>query len=277
MLAPGVASGSYAETLALFKWLPDADPTHLPFVLPAFHTALHPARISTILARFDSLGWPSIRSDIDQAHLCLRAIFLIGRSDFIQFDASVDLLSGDDFDDTTIRHMIFLELIRLLHNNKPVKPIIDSSPGVYVVVGRAWRHFLVEEPDDKDGGLFDVAYLLSIWASNNVRNSSVLEELITGSGGTQAQLASIVVSHIKRVLPDPDSPVSDQTMIHIIGLACIVSSTHPGFGDALLSAGIVVPLTTAVRALCRSTVGNVIIPLRTLFSSLVNHISSLHQ
>ncbi|KAJ6477502.1 hypothetical protein C8R45DRAFT_1101831 [Mycena sanguinolenta] len=296
VLAAAAAFGSYAETLALFKSMRDRDPSNLPLLLPAFYTSLDPARISSILARFDSSGWPHISSEISQAHLCLRAISIIARAHaipdgsfadlwkhvwpWIEFlDEYEDSLSGHDFGDATVRYMVSLVIIRLLHNDEGARPLIDTTPGVYVVVGRAWRHFLREE-GDKYGGLFDVSYLLSVWTQNKDWKSSAFKEIVTGSGGTQADLASIVVSHIKYVLPFPDSPVLPQTTIHFIGLVSIVYSKtitghrHPTFEDALLSAGIVVPLTTALRALCRSPLDNVDAPLKPLFSALVDYISS---
>ncbi|KAJ6478879.1 hypothetical protein C8R45DRAFT_1101319 [Mycena sanguinolenta] len=98
-------------------------------------------------------------------------------------------------------------------------------------------------------------------------------DLVEGSTRNREQ----AVSHIKRALPVPDSPVSEQSMIHLIGIAGIISyagDPYLGFGYALLSTGIVVPLAIVGRALCHSTLDKVRIPLRVLFSALVELISS---
>ncbi|KAJ6586006.1 hypothetical protein B0H19DRAFT_1228164 [Mycena capillaripes] len=93
-------------------------------------------------------------------------------------------------------------------------------------------------------------------------------------------LASVVVSHINRALPSPDSAVTHQTIFHLVGIVYIVASeTVTGhrdlaLRDALLSHGIITALTTVCRALSRSTLPIVEIELRGLLSALVDHLCS---
>ncbi|KAF7324314.1 MYND-type domain-containing protein [Mycena sanguinolenta] len=292
MRATAAASGSHDETLALISDIEDMAPKHRPLLIPVFCVGLKPANIPRILARFDSFGWTSIRSEIVQAHLCLRGIWELGNHKAIVTGAFVDLwkriwpwvefldeyeetLSDEDFLDGETRYSGFLSLMRFLRGDKAAAHLIDSTPGLYVVVRSAWRHFIDAEDE---AGLADVSYFLGLLFKNDW-NAPTFDELIIGAGGTRSDLASIVVSHITHVLPDPDSPVTSQTIFHLVGIVYIVASESvtgyqdPEFQDDLLSHGIVAALTTAVRALCRSTLETAGIELKGLLPALVDQLS----
>ncbi|KAJ6483300.1 hypothetical protein C8R45DRAFT_300445 [Mycena sanguinolenta] len=260
-------------------------------MIPVFYSGLNPALIPTILTRFDLLGWPSVRSEIIQAHLCLRGVLDLASRNVIVPGAIVDIwrnvwpwvqfldeyaesLSNDDFPDAETRYSEFLSLIRFFRANEAAGQLIDSPPGLYVVVGRAWRHLIRERNEE---GLADASYFLGL---NRDWNSPAFDELITGSGGTRSELASVVISHITYALPNPDCPVTHDTLSFLVGIFYIVASESvAGYQDLafqghLLSQGIVSTLTIAVRALCRSKLKVAGIMLQGFGSTLVTQISS---
>ncbi|KAJ6495170.1 hypothetical protein C8R45DRAFT_1094828 [Mycena sanguinolenta] len=210
-------------------------------LLPAFHSGLNPARIDAVLPRFDSTGWASVRSVIAQVHACLAGITQLGMYEAIPQDAFVDFwqnvwswikfldeyessLSGDDLlaPDAT-RYMGFLSLLRFLRYNETVGQLCDSDIDRWMVLGRAWRHFIEAENETAVPGLDDVAYFLGIWVQPNSWNSAAFEQLVRGAGGTRMDLGSLVVSHLKCLIPSPDSAVTQETIIHILSLICVIA------------------------------------------------------
>ncbi|KAJ6496312.1 hypothetical protein C8R45DRAFT_1072542 [Mycena sanguinolenta] len=306
MRAVAVARGSEVETIALLAGLGSTAPEHLPLLVPAFCAALISTRIPRILARFDSSGWMSIRSDIVQVHFCLNGISDLGALKAIPSSAFVDLwkivwpwiefldeyeesLCGDnllrDAFDGANRYTGFLVLICVLRNSRETseaaEKLIDSTDGLYIVVGRAWGH-LIHAKDD--AGLTHVSYFLGLWLPSVNVNSPAFHDLISGTGGTQTDLASIVVSHIKRVFPSPHSPVTRDSNLHLAAALPIATcegvtgSSDPAFQRTLLSCGIVPALTIAFRALCHSPLGTMeTVVLKEFFLLLLDQISSFPQ
>ncbi|KAJ6481983.1 hypothetical protein C8R45DRAFT_1151310 [Mycena sanguinolenta] len=297
--AISAASGALKETHALHNDLPHVPHRHLLLLLPAFFAPLDPARISAILTRFDSSGWLSIRADVVQAHMCLGAICQLGASMVIPTDAFPDLwrrvwpwiefldeyhepLSGDGLLDGLMdgetQYTAFLSLMRFLHNNVPTGPMTDPPTGMYVVVGRAWRHLLHGE--DTLRGMPEVSHFIGLRLNNTTWNSAAFEELVVGAGGTRTDLASMVVSHIKRFLPDGNAVVTEETYSHFMGILPIVASESftghrdHAFEDALLSSGIVAALTIASQAVCHSTHPRAGSALKVALPALIHQISS---
>ncbi|KAJ6458207.1 hypothetical protein C8R45DRAFT_1183650 [Mycena sanguinolenta] len=181
-----------------------------------------------------------------------------------------ELLDGES------RYAGSLQLIRFLHAIETVGKLIDSTAGFYVVIGRAWPH-LVHAEDE--AGLADVSYCFKLWFSRPDWVSNSLPDLILGTGGTRTDLASLIVSHIKRVLSNPDSTVTEQTVLHLVGILCMVTNESitghqdPALQQCLVSCGIVAPPTIACRALCRSKQPGVRMELGGLLSALIDQIS----
>ncbi|KAJ6507067.1 hypothetical protein C8R45DRAFT_971447 [Mycena sanguinolenta] len=298
-LAVAVASGAHEETLALLQSLPTLAPEHSLSLFPAFHLALDPALISVVLSRFDSSGWDSIRSDIVRVHRCLSGLLQLATRKAIPPGASVHLwehiwpwmqfldeceetLSGNDFRDASFspqsRYFRFLSIIRFLRDDEAAKVVIDSTEGRWVVIGRAWRHFIHA---DNDLGLDPIAHFLGLWPRAPHLKPCAFKELILGAGGTWTHLASLVVSHIKRCLPYPDSSFTQRFVIPVLGVIHILAhenageneDPYPVFQAALLSCGIVAALTTAARAVCQSAVTHADTVLHMILTALINHLS----
>ncbi|KAJ6490832.1 hypothetical protein C8R45DRAFT_1213076 [Mycena sanguinolenta] len=265
--ATAAASGSSEETLSLLDDLQDIPQKHLPSLLPFFYAGLYPAaaRISAVLTQFDSSGWPSVQFQIVQVHGCLRGLLYLAACKAITRAAFVDLwhnlwpwiefldeydecFPGDGLPDAVTRYDTFMPLIRFLHDENSdavTRKVIDATPGLFVVIGRAWRLFILAGHED---GITDVSHFFELGST------LYTQDLIIGTGG-RANLASAIVSHINRILPGP-------------------APTLRTLKDALLSCRIVTALTTATRVLCRSTVPLSRPVLGGFFSVMVKHISS---
>ncbi|KAJ6492064.1 hypothetical protein C8R45DRAFT_1212913 [Mycena sanguinolenta] len=196
MRAAAAASGSHDETLALIRDLEGIAPKYHPQLIPVFCAGLNPAHIPGILAQFDVMGWSSIRSEIVQGHLCIRGISELGILNAIVPGAFVDIwnhvwpwvefldeyeesLSDEDLLDAKTRYSGFLSSMRSLNGSRAAEKMIDSTPDVYVVIGRAWRHFIDGE---YEGGLTNVSYFLGLWFKNTHWDSAAFDELILGAG-----------------------------------------------------------------------------------------------
>ncbi|KAF7378236.1 MYND-type domain-containing protein [Mycena sanguinolenta] len=166
------------DTITLVSDISDIAPEHFQLLIPVLYAVLDPARISTILSRFDSSGWPSIKANIVEAYACLR-----GMSQF--FNA--------------------------------------ISPGACIDL---WQHVWpwIKFLDEFDGCL-PIKEVLPVQV-RYAASSTVFEELVTRTGGTRTDLASVVISLIKHVLPKPDSPVTSQTISHLVGTLYIISTRN---------------------------------------------------
>ncbi|KAJ6479103.1 hypothetical protein C8R45DRAFT_359051 [Mycena sanguinolenta] len=286
--AAAATFGSEEETVAFVNGLPDVDPRHLPHLMPVVYIGLSTSPIRQILPRFDSSGWASIKGDIARVHSSMYGLMYLGVSQLINPGARVHLwerlwpwirfldeyeesLRGDDLLPVTMRYVRFVTVIRLLHVDESTKQLIDSSPGLYVVLGRAWRHLISVNPD----GMAHVSYFLGTLFQHTNWNLATFDELIVGTGGTRMDLASIAVSHLQDVIPSPDCPVTDEIASSLFGVLHIVSNhKDTQFEDALVSSGIIASLTVASRALCGKALLAATVHLKICFGSLVSKIAS---
>jgi hypothetical protein len=77
---------------------------------------------------------------------------------------------------------------------------------------------------ENDEGFDDVCHFLGLLFRNIERIPGAFEELIAGAGGTREELASLVVLYIDRVLPRPDSTVTTQALLHLVGIVYLVAN-----------------------------------------------------
>ncbi|KAJ6467243.1 hypothetical protein C8R45DRAFT_1019527 [Mycena sanguinolenta] len=289
--AEAAVSGSHEEIMSLFDDPENIAPAHLRSLLPVPYSVLNPARIPEILAQFDTSGWRSIRRYIFQAHTSIRSILVLFSSEAIPLGASVDLWeavwpwiaflneyeqslsSGKDSigEESPNAYKRYLALIRYLEKDETARQLIYSTAGLYVVVGRAWPYLIHADAET----LYSVSHFLAQWFGPDQWNPAAYEDVIVGCGGSRMDLATLIVSQIQRMLPRPDSTVTENTVLHLIGVLCIGHEPDPELDDALLSCGIVTALTTASRALCRCHLDIAETVVKGFLPALVlNHISS---
>lgn len=123
-----------------------------------------------------------------------------------------------------------------------------------------------------------MSQFLGLWFRHKKWNSAAFENLVNGVGGTLEDLASLIVLHIRRVLPNSDSTVTPQTISHLTGVLYLVGSGilrehwNYSFRTALSSHGIVTALTTVSLALARSTEDMAQLELKPFLATLVDHL-----
>ncbi|KAJ7899693.1 hypothetical protein B0H13DRAFT_2029664 [Mycena leptocephala] len=291
--ATAAAHGSMHALSTLFDEISNVAPEHLPFLLPAFHSNLDPVEIPTMLERVDlsAMHVESVRLRVTQALIGLRGIATLGVLRVIPSPALVDLwpnawqwiefldayrdnLPSADILSSAATYLVYVTVFRIFRENEQASSLIDVAGGVCVVVGRAWSGF-VHADDNK--GLDSVCDFLG--RSFTILDHNKLDEFVVGAGDTRTDFASLVVSHIERVVPHSDTIVTQATLFQLIGLLYLVEGVFLGafdvaVRDTLLSQGIVTALTTASRALSSSTEPNAKIALKGLFGALVSAFST---
>ncbi|KAJ7917615.1 hypothetical protein B0H13DRAFT_1994406 [Mycena leptocephala] len=291
--ATAAAHGSMHALSTLFDEISNIAPEHLPFLLPAFYSSLDPVEIPTMLERVDlsAMHVESVRLRVTQALTGLRGIATLGVLRVIPSPALVDLwpnawqwiefldayrdnLPSADILSSAATYLVYVTIFRLFRGNEQASSLIDVAGGVCVVVGRAWSGF-VHADDNK--GFDSVCDFLG--RSFTILDHNKLDEFVVGAGNTRTDFASLVVSHIERVVPHSDTVVTQATLFQLIGVLYLVEGVFLGafdvaVRDTLLSQGIVTALTTASRALSSSTEPNAKIALKGLFGALVSAFST---
>ncbi|KAJ6526651.1 hypothetical protein B0H19DRAFT_1196718 [Mycena capillaripes] len=292
--ASAVASGSAEEVWPLVDGIDATSSQYLPFITPALYASPDPVEIPTILEWLDSstpfVHFAAIRSVIARTLIALRGLSDLGFRKAIPVGAHVDLwlrtwpwiefldqyrdhLPGcDSILPAPTRYQLFVSLFRFFRENDEADKLIDSCVGSCAVVGRAWCILL----DAEDGeGFSDVCHFIGLWFRQDEWRLDIFEELLTGVGGSRMALASLVVAHINRVHPTPDSAVTRKTVFNLVGVVFFVKKVSgewdAAFRDALLAQGIVTALTIVSRVLSASTssIPAVETELKGFFSSLV--------
>ncbi|KAJ7922529.1 hypothetical protein B0H13DRAFT_1865711 [Mycena leptocephala] len=177
------------------------------------------------------------------------------------------------------RYASYMSLMRCLDDDAAVEQLRRSTVGLYVVVGRAWRHLIDRKEQTAPEGIAYVSHFIG-WRHKISSNSQAFEDLMIGTGGTPTGLAAIVVSHIKFCFPNPDSCVTDYTISCLGSVLCLFAPQKvPGphdivFKDALLSHGLIAAAITAARALCRSTLACANFEVTAIFLAVVIQLTS---
>ncbi|KAJ7649497.1 hypothetical protein DFH06DRAFT_1208370 [Mycena polygramma] len=290
--ATAAASGSPRELQKLVEDLRKAlvPPEYRTLLLPPFYANLDPAEIPLILESLDAtpIQTEAIRFRIVQVLGNLKIVSILGRLNSVSLDAFVDLwlrvwpwiefldeyqdhVPGIEHFSRTQRYSIYVALLLLFRHQNEASALMDSTGGAYVVVGKAWSHFVHRYGEDARH-LYDVCHFLSfshgLWGNDGAReqNPFPFKGLITGAGGTRTDFASLVVSHLDRVVGDPDPR---QIVDSGAGILLVLGSDL-SLRDALLVQGIVPPLTTAVLALSSSPSDIHAVVLDTVFPALID-------
>ncbi|KAJ6501777.1 hypothetical protein DFH09DRAFT_1375711 [Mycena vulgaris] len=261
-LAKDAAHGSLEEIKLLYDWMQGIRRNQGRLVLPAFHASLEAFDIATILDQLESLASSKdiVRRLVAQNLLSLRAILDLIMNQCVDKAALVSLWppiwsapgSGSFYEPST-----YGDYVALLGYLIKTSSLMHTSPGVHVVVARAWSR-LVQAGSDRDFGDLCEALTGLLCSPDAVK----LEELVDGGGGTRADLASLAVLHIGRVLPSPDSAVTLETFTYL--------------GYALLSQNLVRALKIAVLALSNGNLRSSVDAFDTLaraFSVLVKFLT----
>ncbi|KAJ7652819.1 hypothetical protein DFH06DRAFT_1330913 [Mycena polygramma] len=287
--ANAAAHGSIQNIHSLAAGIPTLAAEYRPFLLPAFYAMLDPTEIRTLLDRLDS----STNGDVEALRLRFTrtllglhgianlALFKVippaALTDlwprvwaWIQFlDIYQDYLPRPRLEWGMSSYDLYLKVFRVFQRNTEASELVHATPGVRVVVGRAWRLFVRV----REGTCFDD---VCDFLAHGIKDAGTanFDELVDGAGGSRADLASVIVSHMDRVLPNPTSTVTETTFRRLATIIFIVEDTLLADWDvalraALVSKGIVKALTTTLLALCHSHLPLAPSVLKSFFSGLV--------
>ncbi|KAJ7510593.1 hypothetical protein B0H11DRAFT_1955376 [Mycena galericulata] len=238
---------------------PYSQPGHF---LPVFLANVDPDRIPS-LGQIDAISRGELDSPIDRALLSLYAI--AGRqSEVLHAEASLDvwpsvwkwiefldayrqILPGTADQE---RYTLYMSLISQLQKKHPkTKDLIDATPGVRVVLARAWSSFVRLDDCVRQEGF---RHLCEIMLDLKMSNPTKFGEVIEGAGGDATSLAFVIIKHIKHSVA-PSQPPSALALRVVIELLD-ETDADVGFKSALLSSGIVKALTSTVCLLTVSAI-----------------------
>ncbi|KAJ7908827.1 hypothetical protein B0H13DRAFT_2495732 [Mycena leptocephala] len=266
------AYGSMHALKTLFDGIPNTAPEHLPFLLPVFHSSLDPVEILTILERVDlsAMQTESVRLRVAQALIGLRGIVALGALRVIPSPAPVDLWPNtwqwieflDTYHDNLPNADVLSSTDTIFRENEQASSLIGAAVSVCVVVGRAWPDLVHADNKKAFGSLCGF-----FGCSLNILDHNKFDEFVAGAGNTRTDFASLVVSHIERVVPHSGTIVTEANLFQLLGIMYLVEGVFLGtfdvvFRHVLLSQGIVTALTTASQAISCSTEPEAKITLR---------------
>jgi hypothetical protein len=181
-----------------------------------------------------------------------------------------------DFKSNVSRYATYMQIFRWFARIPQVGVLITTTPGVYTVVGRAWAH-LIDQPGDE--GFDDCCKYLGHWFTSNTWAHTVFEELVSGAGGTRHHLASVILAHLKRVIPTPHYDMTEESVIRLMGPLYITRQIMAGdwdvpFRHTLLSRGIITALTSVLCSVGRSTHPIAMLQTKGFLVSLVSGLMS---
>ncbi|KAJ7118504.1 hypothetical protein C8R43DRAFT_1035933 [Mycena crocata] len=169
----------------------------------------------------------------------------------------------------------FFLQIRQLQDDVHTADLIERTPGVRILVGRAWTFLLDAEISlgDEDGllAIADVVGRFRQLSMHPLDPSDFqlhVEELIEGAGGTSTDFAQLIVRSFWAVLSDGDGALSEDNILLFQGLLVFLQSPqyHPYFPvEAFLACGIFKPLFCVVCALNIAPIPNVAVILNGCF------------
>ncbi|KAJ7458955.1 hypothetical protein FB451DRAFT_576939 [Mycena latifolia] len=162
-------------------------------------------------------------------------------------------------------YALYMSLILDLRTHGETKDLIEATPGVRVVVARAWAIFLGLDNCISDAGFHDVCRVLGHDLKRSLPVN--LEEMIEGAGGSVADLALLLIKHIN-VVVSSGQPPSDMTELFLVGVIGLLDETdyNGTLQTSLLSAGIVETLMSGMCFLAGTRVPRAFDILRDFFT-----------
>ncbi|KAJ7261173.1 hypothetical protein C8J57DRAFT_1337259 [Mycena rebaudengoi] len=161
----------------------------------------------------------------------------------------VDVIALSDVDS----YSIYCAIILRLYDHKQSKELLYATPGVRDVMTRAWTIFLANQTTPKLDLLGICRFMMA-----DVITPKNLQGLLLGAGGDFPDLAKLLADHLNFVIPVPDHPISDDTLLLLsaaVRLLKSINHRNEEWSSELLSQGIVQPLVVTMRSLAVSAKG----------------------
>ncbi|KAJ6612559.1 hypothetical protein B0H10DRAFT_2223052 [Mycena sp. CBHHK59/15] len=228
--ATAALTGTLQDLIRLVLAIPDSP--HAGLFLPVFYEHLDPDRIPTI-DQLDSYT-ASTNKIIAKAIFSLRGIGTLSKRRVLSAEVASDLWRriwpwiqfkhtyGDCLPNPLVgaaeaeAYALYISLILLLRMESNTADMIDRTPGVKVVISRAW--LVILNIGDRAGiGWFDTVCRV-LHRDLMPADGPNFAELIEGAGGSQSDLAALMVRHLDRVVPGPDCTLTEEIVRDFGGL-----------------------------------------------------------
>ncbi|KAJ7502655.1 hypothetical protein B0H11DRAFT_1907210 [Mycena galericulata] len=242
--------------------------SHSIYHLPVFYLNLDPAKIPNIAELDEKIRDPDVSATITAAILCLDALYFLHETppgaypdlwprvwkwtDFLETYPYCNRYASSHRAQDISLH--FFYYVARLRQNPTTACLIDSTPRVRIFIAKIWG-ILVETEDYREfEDLCDF-----IGRDIAVSDAEHFEEFVEGSGGTVADLASLVVEHITWTTSHLTSDVCSKGLFLLdccirFLIATNFDTCYAQFNAALVDRGIVKALIGAVLALEEATV-----------------------
>ncbi|KAJ7754401.1 hypothetical protein DFH07DRAFT_823194 [Mycena maculata] len=140
----------------------------------------------------------------------------------------------------------FFQIISRLQDDKETNDLIYATPGVRVVVTRAWALFL----DNQSNSEADLVGICRFVAADTLTSANTAEILV-GAGRRDEDLARLFVSHLHFAVPGPDHIASGETLVLLGGVIRLLKgiNRNENWRNALLSQGIIKSLVLTMVCL----------------------------
>ncbi|KAJ7183464.1 hypothetical protein C8R46DRAFT_1344292 [Mycena filopes] len=235
--------------------------------LPAFYGSLDTSPIPELIARLGSSSSSSadyqfFDDKVSRACLALQSILALDTKAMVPTPAAPDLWPRIwpwvEFIDTyrdplpkiqmlenqVVYYNAVLNIILLLRRHEATAAVIDATPGIRVILVRIWALY-VQDPEiagkNKFGNLCGY-----IHSSLKLHEDPNFAEAIEGAGGSRAELATIVLKHIKHVVAFPSANNTIFCLRPVVALLRHKCRADTLFDQTLIDQGVVEILTSVV-------------------------------
>ncbi|KAJ6473303.1 hypothetical protein DFH09DRAFT_470245 [Mycena vulgaris] len=294
-LALSAAKGSLDALRQVIALLSTDDYPRPDLLAPVFFANLDPSGISS-QARLKA-SQSSDGSPIPRAILALKALATRnadGSGRVLTTDASPDVwprvwkwiqlldryredLVGVNPLPDTESYAIYCAIILRLQDHRGTREAIYATTGVRDVIARAWTVFM----DNPRNPAVDLVSVCRFLLEDTISPINI-DGLMMGSGCSITTLASLFAAHLTFVIPTPDSPVSNETLLllrPVIRLLDAINYRNELWNSALVSGGIVSALIMTMRSLAVAPVDGADAMLDDCFTVLMRilMVTSQHQ
>ncbi|KAJ7447746.1 hypothetical protein B0H11DRAFT_2335061 [Mycena galericulata] len=261
------AKGSLKDLEQLRLIVMNSSSSYTVDYLPVFYRNLDPAKIPNIAELDEKIQDPDVSDTVTAAVLSLDALyFLYGTPLDLYPDLWPRVWKWTDFLDTypycnhtcsgeaQATSLGYFYYVARFWKNPQASCLIDSTPRVRIFIAKIWG-IMVE---NEDYHYFEDLCKF-IGRDEAVSDAEHLEEFVEGSGGTEADLASLVVKHITRTTPNlTGTDVCSKWLFQLdccirFAMAAHFGACYAKFNAVLMDHGIVKALIGAVLALEEAT------------------------
>ncbi|KAJ6620979.1 hypothetical protein B0H10DRAFT_1031606 [Mycena sp. CBHHK59/15] len=285
-VATAAVSGSLTDLWKFIEFIA-AKPYHRPdLVVPALLANLQPARIPDP----DHLAEmaPDRNSPMRRAVIALCELVMRNHIEKLPLAAYADVWgliwpwfhfmdtyreSLEQFDLLNEIYPILVSAISCLGFDVATLALINTTPGVRVLIVRAWSMFLQESELSSVHGF---VRLCCVPLDLDAPNATQLEELCEGAGGTLTDLAMLAVKHLQCVLR-PEFPAFGKTEMFLHGVLTLLHNADQGvnpFGAELVAQGIMTVYTAILCSIGGDTGAELALLAYRCFIHLLHHIAA---